>query len=249
MSVRRSRNVSSTAVSGSGISSMSDSWIAWKPRIDEPSNPNPSSNDSTVTSEVGIVKCWTWPGRSQKRRSTNSYPPSSSIFTTSLADGMAGLPFVHEWTHRSNPDEFRRGCRCVNAVFQVPSASSQSGRPSVPCRPEVIMDKQTEYVLRTVEERGIRFIRLWFTDVLGYLKSFAITPAELETAFEEGMQFDGSAIDGFSRVQEADMLAHPDPKTFQILPWRDDHAGVARMFCDLSTPDEHPFEGDHIGRA
>ncbi|OFW65397.1 MAG: glutamine synthetase [Actinobacteria bacterium RBG_16_68_21] len=106
------------------------------------------------------------------------------------------------------------------------------------------MDKQTEYVLRSVEERGIRFIRLWFTDVLGFLKSFAITPAELETAFEEGMQFDGSAIDGFSRVQEADMLAHPDPTTFQILPWRDDQAGVARMFCDLTTPDDEPFEGD-----
>jgi len=106
------------------------------------------------------------------------------------------------------------------------------------------LDKQTEYVLRSVEERGIRFIRLWFTDVLGFLKSFAITPAELETAFEEGMQFDGSAIDGFSRVQEADMLAHPDPTTFQILPWRDDQAGVARMFCDLTTPDDEPFEGD-----
>ncbi len=106
------------------------------------------------------------------------------------------------------------------------------------------MDKQTEYVLSTVEERGIRFIRLWFTDVLGSLKSFAITPAELETAFDEGMQFDGSAIDGFSRVQEADMLAHPDPTTFQILPWQDDDAGVARMFCDLTTPDGEPFEGD-----
>jgi glutamine synthetase len=106
------------------------------------------------------------------------------------------------------------------------------------------MAKQEEYVLRTVEERGIRFIRLWFTDVLGYLKSFAITPAELETAFDEGMQFDGSAIDGFSRVQEADMLARPDPTTFQILPWRGDETGVARMFCNLTTPDGEPFEGD-----
>ena len=118
------------------------------------------------------------------------------------------------------------------------------------------MGKQEDYVLRTVEERGIRFIRLWFTDVLGYLKSFAITPAELETAFDEGMQFDGSAIDGFSRVQEADMLAHPDPTTFQILPWRSDQAGVARMFCDLTTPDGEQFEGDprsvlqrNLGRA
>ncbi|MCJ7725303.1 MAG: glutamine synthetase family protein, partial [Acidimicrobiia bacterium] len=106
------------------------------------------------------------------------------------------------------------------------------------------MVKQEDYVLRTVEERGIRFIRLWFTDVLGYLKSFAITPAELQTAFEEGMQFDGSAIDGFSRVQEADMLARPDPTTFQILPWKGDNAGVARMFCNLVTPDGETFEGD-----
>jgi glutamine synthetase len=106
------------------------------------------------------------------------------------------------------------------------------------------MARQEEYVLRTVEERGIRFIRLWFTDVLGFLKSFAITPAELETAFDEGMQFDGSAIDGFSRVQEADMLALPDPTTFQVLPWRSGEAGVARMFCDIVTPDGEPFEGD-----
>ena len=106
------------------------------------------------------------------------------------------------------------------------------------------MEKQEEYVLRTVEERGVRFIRLWFTDVLGFLKSFAITPAELETAFEEGMHFDGSSIDGFSRVQEADMLARPDPTTFQLLPWRPDDAGVARMYCDIVMPDGQPFEGD-----
>ncbi|MFQ5554290.1 MAG: glutamine synthetase family protein [Acidimicrobiia bacterium] len=107
------------------------------------------------------------------------------------------------------------------------------------------MQKQQQYVLRTVEERGIRFIRLWFTDILGFLKSFAITPAELEAAFEEGMRFDGSAIDGFSRDQEADMLARPDATTFQILPWRgQSEAGVARMFCDIVTPDGDPFEGD-----
>jgi glutamine synthetase len=106
------------------------------------------------------------------------------------------------------------------------------------------MAKQEEYVLRTIEERGVRFIRLWFTDVLGFLKSFAITPAELETAFDEGMQFDGSAIDGFSRIQEADMLARPDPTTFQILPWRGDVNAVGRMFCNIVSPDGEPFEGD-----
>lgn len=108
------------------------------------------------------------------------------------------------------------------------------------------MNKQAEYVLRTVEERGIRFVRLWFTDVQGFLKSVSISPAELEVAFEEGMTFDGSAIDGYARVQEADMLARPDPATFQILPWRPDQQ-VARMFCDIVTPDGAPFEGDPRG--
>lgn len=106
------------------------------------------------------------------------------------------------------------------------------------------MERQKEYVLRTVEERGIRFVRLWFTDVLGFLKSFAITPAELETALEEGLGFDGSAIDGFSRAHEADMLARPDPTTFQILSWRPGATGDARMFCDIVTPDGEPFAGD-----
>ena len=95
---------------------------------------------------------------------------------------------------------------------------------------------QLDYVLRTVEERGVRFVRLWFTDVLGSLKGFAITPAELEAALEEGMTFDGSAIEGYSRVQESDMLARPDPNTFEIVPWRGDDAPVARMFCDIQAP-------------
>src|SRR5207248_3593884 len=105
------------------------------------------------------------------------------------------------------------------------------------------VERQQDYVLRAVEDRGVRFIRLWFTDVLGQLKSFAITPAELESAFAEGMTFDGSAIDGFSRVQESDMLAFPDPNTFGLLPWSDD-APVARMFCDICDLDGAPFAGD-----
>lgn len=105
------------------------------------------------------------------------------------------------------------------------------------------MSKQADYVLRTVEERGIRFIRLWFTDVQGFLKSVSISPAELEVAFEEGMTFDGSSIDGYARIQEADMLARPDPATFAVLPWRQEQQ-VARMFCDIHTPDGEPFGGD-----
>ena len=101
-----------------------------------------------------------------------------------------------------------------------------------------------EYVLRTVEERGVRFVRLWFTDVLGQLKSFAISPAELENAFEDGMQFDGSAIDGFSRIQESDVLARPDAGTFEILPWDAKGETSARMFCDLTTLSGEPFAGD-----
>jgi len=105
------------------------------------------------------------------------------------------------------------------------------------------MRSQQEYVLRTVEERAIRFVQLWFTDVLGTAKTFSITPAELENALEEGMTFDGSAIDGFSRVQESDVLARPDPKTFQLLPWHPHDVPVARVFCDISNLDGTPFEG------
>ncbi len=106
------------------------------------------------------------------------------------------------------------------------------------------MRSQQEYVLRTVEERGIRFVQLWFTDVLGTPKTFSITPAELENALDEGMTFDGSAIDGFSRIQESDVLARPDVKTFQVLPWHPADVPVASVFCDIFNLDGTPFEGD-----
>ncbi len=109
------------------------------------------------------------------------------------------------------------------------------------------MERQQDYVMRTVEERGVRLVRLWFTDVLGHLKSFAISPAELEVAFTEGMLFDGSAIDGFSRVQESDVLARPDPNTFELLPWAGEDATTARMFCDIDNSDGGPFAGDPRG--
>jgi glutamine synthetase len=102
------------------------------------------------------------------------------------------------------------------------------------------MDRQQEFVLRSIEERDIRFVRLWFTDILGSLKSVAVAPAELEGAFAEGIGFDGSAIEGLARVHEADMLAKPDPSTFQVLPWRGEHLGTGRMFCDVLTPDSAP---------
>jgi glutamine synthetase len=106
------------------------------------------------------------------------------------------------------------------------------------------IDKQQEFVLRTIEERNIRFVRLWFTDVLGFLKSVAIAPAELENAFDEGIGFDGSAIEGFARVTESDMLAKPDPTTFSVLPWRTESPGAARMFCDITMPDGTPSPAD-----
>jgi len=108
------------------------------------------------------------------------------------------------------------------------------------------LSAEAEYVLRTIEERGIRFVRLWFTDVLGFLKSFTITSQELEGAFLEGMGFDGSSIEGFSRIQESDMVAHPDASTFQIIPWKLE-APVARMFCDIANPDGTAFDGDPRG--
>ncbi len=105
------------------------------------------------------------------------------------------------------------------------------------------MQSQAQYVLRTVEERGVRFVQLWFTDVLGRHKAFHVTPAELEDALDQGLTFDGSSIDGFSRVQESDVLARPDLTTFQLLPWYEEGAGVARVFCDIVNIDGTPFSG------
>jgi glutamine synthetase len=101
-----------------------------------------------------------------------------------------------------------------------------------------------EFVLRTVDEREIKFIRLHFTDIQGFLKSFTITPAELEEGLEDGMGFDGSSIEGFARIEESDMVARPDPSTFQVLPSLPGRAPTARMFCDVYTPDGEPFPGD-----
>jgi glutamine synthetase len=105
-------------------------------------------------------------------------------------------------------------------------------------------DRARDFVLRTIEERGVKFVRLWFTDVAGTLKSVAIAPAEVEGAFAEGIGFDGSAIEGLARTYEADMLAQPDPSTFQILPWRGEIDPTARMFCDIRTPDNQPAAAD-----
>jgi glutamine synthetase len=107
------------------------------------------------------------------------------------------------------------------------------------------VDRQQEFVLRTLEERDIRFVRLWFTDVLGTLKSVSVAPAELEAAFEEGVGFDGSAIEGFARIYESDMVAMPDPTTFQVFPFEGGLSGEsARMFCDITLPDGSPSWAD-----
>ena len=131
----------------------------------------------------------------------------------------------------------------VNA--RVNWAGPGRGAVGPPCQDGAAMEHQQDYVLRTVEERGVRLVRLWFTDVLGQLKSVAISPAELENAFEEGMHFDGSAIDGFSRVQESDVLAMPDPNSFELLPWAKT-ATTPRPACSAtsSTSTAPPFEGD-----
>ncbi|MFC1813631.1 glutamine synthetase family protein [Thermodesulfobacteriota bacterium] len=101
-----------------------------------------------------------------------------------------------------------------------------------------------EDVMKIVAERNVSFIQFWFTDVLGVLKTFAVTPSELEMGMTEGMGFDGSSIEGFARIEESDMVALPDPKTFRMLPWRSGDRPVARMFCDIVNPDHTPYEGD-----
>lgn len=108
----------------------------------------------------------------------------------------------------------------------------------------MISSLQKDFVLKTIESRDVHFVRFWFTDVLGRMKSFAIIPSELEDAFAEGMGFDACCIEGFATRTESDMLAFPDPETFQVLPWRPEKNAVARMFCSIKTPDGKPFEGD-----
>ena len=107
--------------------------------------------------------------------------------------------------------------------------------------------KDIDFVLKTVEKRDVRFVRLWFTDVLGNLKAFEISPNELEEAFEEGIGFDGSSVDGFAKLEESDMLAYPAPETFSLLPWRSEGEVAARVFCDIYTPSREPFGGDPRG--
>ncbi len=105
--------------------------------------------------------------------------------------------------------------------------------------------KNKSEILKLAKEHNVKFIRLWFTDVLGFLKGFAITPNELEGALEDGMGFDGSSIEGFARIEESDMVARPDPDTFAIIPWRSgENCNVARMFCDIYEPSGKPYEGD-----
>src|SRR6478672_8609249 len=109
---------------------------------------------------------------------------------------------------------------------------------------DAIRTETADDVKKVVNENDVRFIRLWFTDVLGQLKSFSINAAELDDAFEGGMGFDGSSITGFNAIEESDMIAMPDPSTFAVLPWRPEEQGVARMFCDILTPERTPYEGD-----
>lgn len=107
-----------------------------------------------------------------------------------------------------------------------------------------MVERTAEDVLKTVEEQDVKFIRLWFTDILGQVKSFAITDNELKGALEDGMGFDGSSITGYQSIEESDMIAVPDPSTFQILPWRPQEKKVARMICDIMTPERELYEGD-----
>ncbi len=104
--------------------------------------------------------------------------------------------------------------------------------------------RNEEDVLRFVKENNVSFIQFWFTDVLGFLKSFSVTPSELEEGLTEGMGFDGSSIEGFARIEESDMIAKPDPTTLQLIPWRSGEKPVARLFCDILNPDGTPYEGD-----
>jgi glutamine synthetase len=118
-------------------------------------------------------------------------------------------------------------------MAQVESANRATSEP-----------KARKDVLKRINDEGIEFVLLWFTDIEGHLKSFAVTPSEIEGALDDGMGFDGSSITGFNAIEESDMVAIPDPETFQLMPWREGEAKVGRMICDVVTPDGAPYEGD-----
>src|SRR5881398_3909792 len=118
-------------------------------------------------------------------------------------------------------------------MAQVESANRATSEP-----------KARKDVLRRIQDEGVAFVLLWFTDIEGHLKSFAVTPAELEGALDDGMGFDGSSITGFNAIEESDMVAIPDPSTFQLMPAREGEMKMARMICDIVTPDGKPYEGD-----
>src|SRR5437773_12368415 len=99
-------------------------------------------------------------------------------------------------------------------------------------------------VVKRIEQEDVEFILLWFTDIEGHLKSFAVTPSEIGDALDGGMGFDGSSITGFNAIEESDMVAIPDPETFQLMPWKEGETRVARMICDIVTPDGKPYDGD-----
>ncbi len=104
--------------------------------------------------------------------------------------------------------------------------------------------KTKDDVFAAIDKHNVRFVRLWFTDILGFPKSFAINTNELDGAFSEGMGFDGSSISGFQKIEESDMVIKPDPTTFKIIPWRQQENAVARLFGDIQNPDGSPYEGD-----
>jgi glutamine synthetase len=142
----------------------------------------------------------------------------------------APRPAAAEAARTATPAKAATGRRSARAV-----RAARDGRGPRP---------STKQIVERVKADRVKYVHMWFTDILGMLKSFAITLHELETALEEGQGFDGSSIEGYTRIQESDMLAVPDPRTYQVLPWKQDGQAVARMFCDVTTPDGEPYDGD-----
>src|SRR5918996_7785 len=157
-------------------------------------------------------------------------------FTLPLAGYLRGVSKGIAGTDRS---QAARGGEHAADMVPASRVPDRDGGPMADKRPETADD-----VIKLVQDRDVRFIRLWFTDVLGQLKSFSINASELEDAFEGGMGFDGSSITGFNPIEESDMIAMPDPSTFAILPWRPEERGVGRMFADIQVPGGEPYEGD-----
>src|SRR5262245_39065872 len=185
------------------------------------------------------------PGEARNASTYASISARSSSAITATAYFAMLCPSVRRCCLGRERDRARGFCRSWSEMLAIGHDTERREMPKVETKNRATSSEESrKQVLAKCKTEGIESMLLWFNDLEGHLKSFAITPGELEGALDDGMGFDGSSITGFNAIEESDMVAIPDPETFVVLPWRSGESKVGRMICDVVTPDGHPYEGD-----